>query len=513
VFLDADDRLLPDALEAGLRCLQAHPECAFVAGHCRYIALDGAPLPTPKQTCVERDHYLALLRGCYIWMPATVIYQRAVFAFLTGFDTAVHACADYDLYLRIARTFPVCCHDQVVAEYRQHGANMTLNAALMLASTLTVLHTQWRYVKGNQQFRAAYKSGLKLGQEYYGAQVVEEVRSHILASEWSAMLRGIWVLLRYYPRGFFPVLRTGFLKLTRRRDTSAFLLKDYTVQHQTGDPFLKLYVCPVCKGGLRFTPTVISCVSCGLQFFQSRSDCLDLLPHHLFANEESHWGARQQEMEDWYKALIADPTEAYDIFVTDYTPYAPLLARMSGTILDLGGGIGIVRHYLPHDVRYIVIDPSLAWLETKWVSLAEHFPCLKTRPCFVRGIGEYLPFPEHAFDVVLAFWSLNHVSDPERVFREVYRVLRAGGRFLVIFEDMMPTDRDIADQLLLAGRISAVNGEPISDKPSLRLQEWSLQSDHIRIQESDIRRWISGRFTVMWRRWMNQYLTFEFCKD
>src|ERR671912_965329 len=31
VFLDADDRLLPEALEVGLEHLNAHPECAFVS--------------------------------------------------------------------------------------------------------------------------------------------------------------------------------------------------------------------------------------------------------------------------------------------------------------------------------------------------------------------------------------------------------------------------------------------------------------------------------------------------
>src|ERR671911_2120937 len=33
VFLDADDRLLPEALETGLKCLEARPECAFVSGY------------------------------------------------------------------------------------------------------------------------------------------------------------------------------------------------------------------------------------------------------------------------------------------------------------------------------------------------------------------------------------------------------------------------------------------------------------------------------------------------
>ena len=42
VFLDADDRLLPGALEAGVERLEARPACAFVSGHYRFIAVDGS---------------------------------------------------------------------------------------------------------------------------------------------------------------------------------------------------------------------------------------------------------------------------------------------------------------------------------------------------------------------------------------------------------------------------------------------------------------------------------------
>ena len=44
MFLDADDRLLPEALEAGIECFDSHPECAFVFGHSDFIAEDGSPL-------------------------------------------------------------------------------------------------------------------------------------------------------------------------------------------------------------------------------------------------------------------------------------------------------------------------------------------------------------------------------------------------------------------------------------------------------------------------------------
>lgn len=274
-----------------------------------------------------------------------------------------------------------------------------------------------------------------------------------------------------------------------------------------------LLVCPVCKGRLEFSPGLISCASCGLRFPQSVSDHFDLLPHHLLKNEREQWEERQQEMEEWYRGLIADPAVANDSFVADYGPYAPLLVTLSGDILDVGGGIGIVRDYLPRGAEYTVVEPSLDWLGVEWSSLAGRFPSLETKPRFVRGIGEYLPFPARSFDAVLAFWSLNHVDDPETVFGEVHRVLRPGGRFLIVLEDMAPAWGDIANGTFPASEVAPAGGHPGMENPAHPGGlEWPLQSDHIRIRESDIRTWISQRFEVAWRGWINQYLTFEFEK-
>src|ERR671910_2706788 len=55
VFLDSDDRLLGEALEVGVRELESHPECAFVAGRCRFIAADGSPILRLEQEIVEGD--------------------------------------------------------------------------------------------------------------------------------------------------------------------------------------------------------------------------------------------------------------------------------------------------------------------------------------------------------------------------------------------------------------------------------------------------------------------------
>jgi len=200
VFLDADDRLLPEALEAGLECFDVHPECAFVSGRFRFIAADGSLRKeyTPPHV---KDHYLALLRRNYIAMHATVMYRRAVFEVVGGFEDSLKACEDYDLYLRIARKLPICHHDRLVAEYRLHDANMRRNAGLMLKSALTVLRTQWKYAKEDKRHKEAYRAGVRFWQSWYGDPLVDEVRANVQEGDWKRVVGGILVLLQYYPRG------------------------------------------------------------------------------------------------------------------------------------------------------------------------------------------------------------------------------------------------------------------------------------------------------------------------
>lgn len=202
VFLDGDDRLLPGAVEAGTRCLEEHPEDAFVFGWCRLITADGLPLPTPRPNGTHSDHYLTLLRSNYIWMPGMVMFQRDIFDRAGGFATSADHSGDYELYLRLARQFSVHCHQETIAEWRQHETNTSRDFALMLKRTLTALHAQKEFVKTRQQYLSAYKSGIKHYQEFYGDQVADEVRASFRErNNWLKAIKGIFVLLRYHPLG------------------------------------------------------------------------------------------------------------------------------------------------------------------------------------------------------------------------------------------------------------------------------------------------------------------------
>jgi glycosyltransferase involved in cell wall biosynthesis len=202
VFLDADDRLLPEALEAGLERFEAaNPQCAFVSGHFRYIAADGSILQEVRQRIVGEDRYAALLQSNYIVMHATVMYRRAVFESVGGFDTSLGACEDYDMYLRIARRFPVCSYNKVVAEYRRHDTGMSSNPAIMLSTSVTVLRSQRKYVKRHKQYREAYEIGIRSWRDWYGDPLVEKLRASIKKRDWKRAVQSVPVLLRYYPQG------------------------------------------------------------------------------------------------------------------------------------------------------------------------------------------------------------------------------------------------------------------------------------------------------------------------
>ena len=201
VCLDADDRLLPGAVDVGVAHASGDPRVAIVAGRCRVIAEDGTALPSPAApSSIGDDPYRALLAANFIWTPGAALCRRHDVVVAGGFDPAVSAAADYGLYLRLARTRRIVCHDTAVVEYRQHSANMSRDPVLMLETTLRVLDAERPHVP--RELKAALAHGRRTWRAFYGDQMVQELRLALRRNPRPAAIAALaWRLLRYDPRG------------------------------------------------------------------------------------------------------------------------------------------------------------------------------------------------------------------------------------------------------------------------------------------------------------------------
>src|SRR5262249_24206213 len=137
-FLDADDRLLPEAIEIGTQQLMAHTDAALVYGAHRKIGSEGQPKSRKNYVPVSGEPWLQFFRhGNFIKMHATVLYRRNLLLAFGGFDTSLPCCEDYELFMRIAKKLPIVSYDHPVAEYRIHRDNMSKNYPLMLKTALS----------------------------------------------------------------------------------------------------------------------------------------------------------------------------------------------------------------------------------------------------------------------------------------------------------------------------------------------------------------------------------------
>ncbi len=108
--------------------------------------------------------------------------------------------------------------------------------------------------------------------------------------------------------------------------------------------------------------------------------------------------------------------DAYEILFHKFTAK---LAGSQNTIIDIGSGNGWTR-IVPHDRIYFV-DLSLKNL----VSLKSD----TSSP--VVTDANYLPFKDGSSDFIIASEILEHLNDPALAAREIWRVLKPGGKAIV----------------------------------------------------------------------------------
>lgn len=97
--------------------------------------------------------------------------------------------------------------------------------------------------------------------------------------------------------------------------------------------------------------------------------------------------------------------------------------RAQGTILENGCGVGMYLKRLTVDAKFAV------GLE---IELPRALEAASQKLVVLNGAGEFLPFSDENFDLVVSHEVLEHVEDDRKCMEEIVRVLKPGGG-LVLF--------------------------------------------------------------------------------
>ena len=157
-------------------------------------------------------------------------------------------------------------------------------------------------------------------------------------------------------------------------------------------------------------------------FYRSPSDRPQFV-QELFDRSARHY--------DWLSAAMSLGTDRQ---------YRKITLRRAGLrggmkLLDVATGTGLMAQAAldlgvsPRDL--VGLDPSRGMLQEN----------RKRNPIsLLQGLGERLPFRDQVFDFITMSYALRHVEDLGGLFREFHRVLRSGGRVLLL-ELTRPTSR------------------------------------------------------------------------
>lgn len=148
--------------------------------------------------------------------------------------------------------------------------------------------------------------------------------------------------------------------------------------------------------------------------------------------------------------LDAVPPEVLASFAGVGCPLSLGPVRAGETVLDVGSGAGIdsfiaaslvepTGRVIGLDMTEAMLAKAIRWRE-EWA-----IPHLDFR----RGLAEEIPLPDDSVDVVVSNGVINLTPDKGRVFRDIHRVLRPGGRLqiadIVVQKDIPAEAREQVD--------------------------------------------------------------------
>jgi ubiquinone/menaquinone biosynthesis C-methylase UbiE len=136
-------------------------------------------------------------------------------------------------------------------------------------------------------------------------------------------------------------------------------------------------------------------------------------------------------------------------------------SRAQGEVLEVAIGTGRNLAFYPAGVRLTGIDLSPAMLERARERARE----LGMEVDLREGDAQDLPFPDGAFDTVVCTLSLCNIPDDRKAVAEMKRVLKPGGRLLLLDHIRAASELGRAVQKALEVVTVRVEGEHLLRRP------------------------------------------------
>ncbi|MGJ7032967.1 glycosyltransferase family 2 protein [Niabella hirudinis] len=134
-FLDQDDEWMPDKLRQQWEVLQQDPYCAFVTCNQYFVCADDIVLPANFSEKLLEEH-----RGL---VPSALLIRKQALLQVHNFDESLDVSSDFDLIRRLRKAgFAEKNVDRLLLRKWYHGANASLNKAVMRREILGLLHRQ-----------------------------------------------------------------------------------------------------------------------------------------------------------------------------------------------------------------------------------------------------------------------------------------------------------------------------------------------------------------------------------
>lgn len=205
LFLDADDRLAPDAVRDHLAGFAAAPDAAMVYGAARIIDVAGEVVEQQPASIGYMHREEMLVRDTPL--PSQCMYRRDAVTVAGRFKPGLRMVEDYDLQFRIVGAAGLYGHGQVVCDYRRHPEQETSRLAENLSRILETVDKYLPDVADPAKRAALRRQARDTWIGFYGQYIPFEVAKSLRAGRWKRAAYATGVYLRFLPGSAAATIR------------------------------------------------------------------------------------------------------------------------------------------------------------------------------------------------------------------------------------------------------------------------------------------------------------------